>query len=163
MKHLPVPPLHQSLDRYLAAVRPLLDATQQRRAQEAVESFASTDGPACQVALLRLADEENAAGHSWLSRAWLATYLANRAPLPLSSNVGFRVRSSTEDVGVGRAADAIHRVAHTQLHHLNEEITGVSEPVLKSTVPRRSWALIRPRAASWCDEKFRLSNLSGSR
>ncbi len=128
MKYLPVPPMHQSLDRYLAAVRPLLDATQGRLAQAAVEEFATTDGPACQAELIRFADSENAEGRSWLSQAWSASYLVSRAPLPLSSNVGFRVRSSTEAVGVGRAADAIHRVAAVHLSWLRGEIEDEVNP-----------------------------------
>lgn len=128
MKHLPVPPLRQSLDRYLAAVRPLMDATRRRRAEEMVGDFAATDGPACQAALLRFAAQENAAGRSWLSRAWLSSYLGDRAPLPLSSNVGFRVRSSTVPAGVARAADAIHRVAGVHLSFLRGEIEDEVSP-----------------------------------
>jgi len=128
MKHLPVPPLRQSLYRFLTAVRPLLDAAQQQRAEEVVENFETTDGPHCQAALMRFAAEENTADRSWLSRAWLSSYLRNRAPLPLSSNVGFRVRSSTETVGVGRAADAIHRVAGVHLSYLRGEIDDEVSP-----------------------------------
>ncbi len=128
MKHLPVPPLRQTLERYLAAVRPLLDSGQQRRAEEVVQEFAAHDGPACQAELLRFAARENVADRSWLSRAWLSGYLTNRAPLPLSSNVGFRVRSSAEAVGVGRAADAIHRVASVHLTYLRGEIEDEVSP-----------------------------------
>ncbi|WP_435201206.1 choline/carnitine O-acyltransferase [Janibacter sp. GS2] len=128
MKHLPVPPLRQSLDRYLAAVRPLSDAGQQRRAEEVVEEFAVTDGPVCQAELLDFADEEDAAGRSWLSRAWLSSYLTDRSPLPLSSSVGFRLRWDSESAGLARAADLIHRAASVHLAYLRGEIADEVSP-----------------------------------
>lgn len=128
MKYLPVPPLRQSLDRYLAAVRPLSDAGQQRRAEEVVEEFAATDGPICHAELLDFADQENAAGRSWLSRAWLSSYLTDRTPLPLSSSVGFRIQWDSESVGIARAADLIHRAASVHLAYLRGEIADEISP-----------------------------------
>lgn len=122
MKHLPVPPLRQSLDRYLAAVAPLSDAQQQRHAQDVVEEFAHSDGPHCQAELMRFAHRENLAGRSWLSQAWLSEYLTSRDPLPLVSSVGFRLRWDSERTGIARAADVIHRVAAVHLAHLRGEI-----------------------------------------
>ncbi len=128
MKYLPVPPLRQSLDRYLMALSPLLDDSQQQRAESVVEKFATVEGPACQDALLHFADEENAAGRSWLSRAWLSIYLTDRYPLALSSNVGFRIRLVAGGVGVDRAAEVIHRVASVHLSHLRGELEAEVDP-----------------------------------
>ncbi len=122
LKHLPVPPLRQTLDGYLDAVRPLSDAGQQVRAKDVVDHFAATDGHDCQAELLRFAHRENLAGRSWLSQAWLSGYLANRAPLPLTSSVGFRIRWDDESTGIARAADVIHRVGAVHLAHLRGEI-----------------------------------------
>ena len=122
MKHLPVPPLRQTLDRYLDAVRPLSDAEQQHRAVAVVEEFGATDGPHCQAELMRFAHLEYAAERSWLSEAWLSNYLTNREPLPLSSSVGFRIRWDSASTGVARAAEVVHRVSEMHLAYLRGEI-----------------------------------------
>lgn len=128
MKYLPVPPLRQSLDRYLGAVRPLLGVEQMQRAEKAVEDFATGDGPACQAQLLRFADQENAAGGSWMSREWLSVYLSIRDPLPLASNVGFRIRPGSASAGVAHAADTIHRIASVHLSHLRGDVEDEVSP-----------------------------------
>lgn len=124
MKRLPVPPLRQSLDRYLAAVAPLSTPEQRLRAAQLVEDFAETDGRACQAELMCWAHRENTAGRSWLSQAWLSQYLSNRAPLPLTSSVGFRIVLPCAGTGASRAADVIHRVADVHLSYLRDELDG---------------------------------------
>ncbi|MGO1384655.1 MAG: choline/carnitine O-acyltransferase [Arachnia sp.] len=128
MKYLPVPPLRQSLERCLKALRPLLDDSQMQGAQAAVDEFATVDGPQCQSELERFADLENAEGRSWLSQDWLSSYLVSRDPLPLSSNVGFRIHASVEPDGIGRAADTIHRAAAVHLSWLRGEIKDEINP-----------------------------------
>ncbi len=122
MKYLPVPPLRQTLDSYLAAVRPLSDDGQQQRAEEVVEEFGATDGHVCQAELMRFAHREYYVDRSWLSGAWLSNYLTNRDPLPLTSSVGFRIRWDDTSTGVARAAGVIHRVATMHLAYLRGEI-----------------------------------------
>ncbi|MDO5737276.1 MAG: choline/carnitine O-acyltransferase [Propionibacteriaceae bacterium] len=122
MKHLPVPPLRQSLDRFLEAVQPLSNAEQQRHAEEVVAQFSAADGHACQAELFRFANHENEAGRSWLSRAWLSAYLTSRDPLPLVSSVGFRMRWDGGNTGIARAADVLHRVGSVHLAYLRGEI-----------------------------------------
>lgn len=132
-KYLPVPPLRQSLDRYLSALRPLSEAGQLRRVEEVVAQFRATDGPRCQAELVAFAERENAAGESWLSREWLATYLAVRDPLPLTSSVGFRIRWDRDSEGFSRAAEVIHCAASVHLSYLrgelDDEVTSRGDPV----------------------------------
>ncbi|WP_052462279.1 choline/carnitine O-acyltransferase [Nigerium massiliense] len=122
-KHLPVPPLDQTLQGFLTAVRPLLDEKQFAATSEAVARFATGDGPVCQDALLAFADSEDAEGRSWLSDAWLATYLAGRTPLPLTSNVGFALDLGDIPPGVAGAAGALRRIADVHLGYLRGDIT----------------------------------------
>ena len=86
-KTLPVPPLRQTLDRYLETVAVLLSPEELEVTRGAVEAFAAGDGPACQSALEAFAAEEDALGRSWLWEAWLEAYHVTRVALPLSSNV----------------------------------------------------------------------------
>lgn len=141
LPQLPLPPLHQSLDGYLAAVRPLLDAAQHRRAAAVVAEFATTDGPACQAELRRFDEQEHAAGRSWLSRAWLSSYLTSRDPLPLSTNVGFRIRLESASVGVERAADVLHRIASVHLASLRGEIAAECSP-RGAPIDMRQWQVL---------------------
>ena len=60
---LPVPPLHQSLQKYLKAVRPLLNEEEFEKTSKAVQEFRRKDGIKLQKAL-----EERAKIHdNWVS------------------------------------------------------------------------------------------------
>lgn len=117
-KTLPVPPLRQTLDRYLETVAVLLSPEELEVTRGAVEAFASGDGPACQSALEAFAAEEDALGRSWLWEAWLEAYHVTRVALPLSSNVGFELAMPTTGSGLDRAAELVHRMAAAYLAHL---------------------------------------------
>ncbi|WP_409484125.1 choline/carnitine O-acyltransferase [Arsenicicoccus dermatophilus] len=121
MKTLPVPPLRQTLDRYLETAAPLLTAAELDRTRRAVAEFADGDGPRCQQALEDLAEQQNAAGRSWLWDAWLEGYHRTRTPLPLVSNVGFEIVVPTAGSGLDRAAELVHRCATVYLAHLRGE------------------------------------------
>ncbi|MGB3763707.1 MAG: choline/carnitine O-acyltransferase, partial [Ornithinimicrobium sp.] len=166
MEHLPVPPLAQTLQKYLTAVSPLLEPQERRRAEAAVQSTLDGAGPARQADLEAFAEEENAHGRSWLSEGWLRGYLAVRTPLPLSSNVGFHIQvpgdsgggsKSAPQVGPGRAAAVVHRLATVHLAGLRAElpdehtargqaVCGVQRRVLSGGVrhPRPEVDEIRP-------------------
>lgn len=128
MTHLPVPDLHQTLQRYLDVVAPLLDEDELATTRSSVEDFARSDGPACQEALLAYAQAENANGSSWLTKAWLSGYLVGREPLPLLSNVGFQITWPSDKTGIERAADLAHRMGQVHLAHLRGEIREQTTP-----------------------------------
>ncbi len=121
MKRLPVPPLPQTMQRYLATVAPLLDDQQLAATRAAVDAFEAGDGPACQAALLRFADEEAALGRNWMSVAWLAGYFDTRTALPLTSNVAFQLNWDPAAEGLALAADVAHRFAAVCLRYLRGE------------------------------------------
>ncbi len=118
MKRLPVPPLPQTMRRYVETVAPLLDARQLADTRAAVDAFESGDGPACQEALEAFADIEHDAGRNWMSQAWLAGYFATRGALPLTSNVAFHVRWDSARRGLSLAADVIASFADVHLAYL---------------------------------------------
>jgi len=122
MKPLPVPPLAQTLERYQAAVAPLL--TEQERAATAavIDAFAAGEGPADQQMLVEFAATENKAGRSWLSEAWLDSYLSSRGPITLTSNVGLLLNWPPAATGIARAADLVHRMAVVHLQWLRGEL-----------------------------------------
>ncbi|MGB3684882.1 MAG: choline/carnitine O-acyltransferase [Ornithinimicrobium sp.] len=131
MDYLPVPPLSQTLQRYLTALDHLLKQQEHDRAREAVERTLEGDGPACQADLEAFAETENGQGRSWLSAAWLRGYLAVRTPLPLTSNVGFHIRvpvsppaesATRAPSGSARAAAVIHRLAAVHLASLRGDL-----------------------------------------
>lgn len=132
-KTLPVPPLTQTLDRYLEAVRPISTDAEFEATRQAVAAFAAGSGPACQTALEEYAAAQAEAGSSWLAPAWLESYLTTREPLPLVSNVGWLIHWPGEATGIARAADFLHRIAAVHLAYcrgeLPPEVTGRGEEV----------------------------------
>lgn len=128
MKHLPVPELPGTLERYLRVVRPLLEDAEFDTTARRVREFADGDGPSCQAALTDWAEQENAAGRSWLSTEWERMYLAIRTPLLLTSNANFRLNLPSQLTGIERAADVVHRAAETHLRYLRGEIADEVNP-----------------------------------
>ena len=90
LPQLPVPPLHQTLRRFLRSASPHLSPEERKRAaREADNLLASGDGPRLQAHLEARAASRPVRG--WLSDWWLEhAYLAFRDPLPV--NVNFAIR-----------------------------------------------------------------------
>lgn len=122
MDQLPVPPLHQTLQRFLDCVEPLLDDEQLADTRQQVAHFEAGDGPQCQRALLSHAQHQNARGESWLSHEWRDAYLAGRGSLPLTSNVCFQINWPGSLRGVELAADLISRMAVIHRRYLAGEM-----------------------------------------
>ncbi|OFR89504.1 hypothetical protein HMPREF2863_09115 [Micrococcus sp. HMSC067E09] len=129
LKHLPVAetaPVLDRLVRMVAAVRPQ-DAGEVRAL---ADRLLAEDGPALREALVARAEAEDAAGRNWMSVPWLLGYLAERRPLPLSTNVVFQVALGRDQPGGAvedsfeRAADVIRRAAAVHL----TEARGETEP-----------------------------------
>ena len=147
MNYLPVPPLAQTMARYLEIVRPLLSRAEFSTTAQAVADFEERDGRACQRELIDFSHQQNDAGGSWLSDAWLASYLLSRGPLPLTSNVGFQLAwplspltaatsvaatSQASDIagateagsgGLDWAAGVVQQLAESHLRYLRGDIT----------------------------------------
>jgi len=83
---LPIPPLQQSLDKYLRSIRPLVDDEDFAHTQSVVEVFSRKGGHGEKLhsqLIKRSAREDN-----WLEDWWLSAYLDSRLPLPIISNPG---------------------------------------------------------------------------
>lgn len=158
MQHLPVPPLEHTAKTYLRAVRPLVDDDDAfARTTSLVADFVASDGPACQAELEAFAAQENGAGRSWLSEAWLAGYLTVRTPVALTTSATLRMRLGDRDAhpagrdgGLDWAADAVYRLASVHLAYLRGELpaetTPRGEPVCATQREVLAGGLRHPRA-----------------
>ncbi len=153
MKQLPVPPLAQSLDRYLTALQPLVTAEELAISAQFAADFAAGEGAECQAALEQFAAAENQAGRNFMSEAWYAGYLGSRGPLPLVSNVSFQLVFESKFSGLARAADVIYQLAWMQLKQLRGEgepdISPRGEELSPSQWRFATGAMREPRAG--CD------------
>ncbi|MDO4919025.1 choline/carnitine O-acyltransferase [Kocuria sp.] len=127
-KPLPVPPLEDTLARFLTAAEPLVDRDALERTRRAAERFGAEEGPRLQAALEDFARSEDAQGRSWLSREWLDGYLTVRTPLPLTTSVGFQITGDFGAPGLGRAAELVHRAAWVHLRELRGETPQETDP-----------------------------------
>jgi len=84
---LPIPPLQQSLDKYLRSIRPLVDDEDFAQTQSLVEVFSRRGGHGekLQNQLMKRAARED----NWLEDWWInSAYLDSRLPVPIISNPG---------------------------------------------------------------------------
>ncbi|NWS49864.1 CACP acetyltransferase, partial [Probosciger aterrimus] len=87
LPHLPVPPLQQTLDRYLLALQPIISEEELNHTQELVAEFCKPGGVGerLQKGLERRAKKTE----NWLSDWWLKTaYLEYRLPVVVHSSPG---------------------------------------------------------------------------
>lgn len=84
---LPIPPLRQSLDKYLRSIKPLVDDEDFKHTEHLVEVFSRKGGHGDKLQsqlVKRSAREDN-----WLEEWWLnSAYLDSRLPIPIISNPG---------------------------------------------------------------------------
>ncbi len=126
MQALPVPPLPQTLERFITGVSPLLSNDEIDLTKAAAAHFESHCGEVLQQRLLEFAQQEDARGVSWLTEIKLAAYLQETRPIALSSNPGMQLDYPSNDTGVQRAASFIHRVVRVHIDYLNGAI---SQPI----------------------------------
>ncbi len=122
MQLLPVPPLTETIAKYLESVRTLQTPQEHEKTEHMAQEFLDGVGPRCQELLTGHAREQDAQGKSWLTDWWLDTYLSGRAPLQLTSNVAFQLSWNSPLSGVARAADFTHRIAAVHLMYLRGEM-----------------------------------------
>ncbi|XP_032905233.1 carnitine O-acetyltransferase isoform X2 [Amblyraja radiata] len=87
LPRLPVPPLLQTLDRYLLMLEPVVSQEELEHTSQIVKEFAQTGGVGARLQ----ASLERRAGktENWLSEWWLRTaYLENRLPVVIHSSPG---------------------------------------------------------------------------
>ncbi|KAF2366651.1 Acyltransferase ChoActase/COT/CPT [Trinorchestia longiramus] len=85
LPRLPVPPLPQTMERYLRSCAPLLDEEELQATEKVVKEFMAGDGPVLQSKLLQRAKEHK----NWLEDWWMEhAYLNFREPLIPYLNIG---------------------------------------------------------------------------
>lgn len=84
LPRLPIPKLEKTCERYLAALKPLLDDNSFARNSILVDQFRQTEAPQLQKILL---EHDKSNKHtSYISQPWFDMYLKDRAPLPINYN-----------------------------------------------------------------------------
>lgn len=121
-KPLPLPPLEQTINKFLTAIEPVFDAQTIEKARQVASQFAKTQGAQLQKQLEEYADKQAKEGKSWISDFWLNAYLASRQPKALSSNVGFQINYPSEKTGMARCAEWIHRIVTTHRNYIDNRI-----------------------------------------
>lgn len=116
------PDLHETAERYLAWVRPLLDDAAYANSEAVVRAFVDGDGKQLQADLQAFAEQQAAQGKSWLIDDWLDAYLSVRDPLPLSTSAGFRLNMDLPDSGLRRLAYFIVGMAMQSADYLNDNL-----------------------------------------
>ncbi|PID64807.1 MAG: hypothetical protein CR977_03085, partial [Gammaproteobacteria bacterium] len=139
---LPIPDLQETATRYLAWVRPLLDDATYKQTQAKVADFVAGIGSTLQQDLQDFAKIQAEQGESWLSEAWLHSYLAERRSLPLSTSGAFRLDLHLPDSGLRRLAHLIAGLAKQSADYLN----GCLEPNVSDrgeALDMRQWLALR--------------------
>lgn len=84
LPRLPIPKLEKTCERYLAAVKPLLNDSSFASTSAIVDQFRQGEAPQLQKLLLQH-DKQNK-HTSYISEPWFDMYLKDRAPLPINYN-----------------------------------------------------------------------------
>ncbi|KAL5011511.1 hypothetical protein ScPMuIL_010062 [Solemya velum] len=85
LPRLPVPPIAQTMDKFLESVQPLLSEEELQQTHRVVKEFVKSDGPKLQVLL----EERSNKKINWLSDWWRdIAYLESRLPVSINVNPG---------------------------------------------------------------------------
>ncbi|XP_017471616.1 PREDICTED: carnitine O-palmitoyltransferase 2, mitochondrial isoform X2 [Rhagoletis zephyria] len=84
LPRLPIPDIKLTIERFLSAVKPLLDQEEYNKTVRILSDFRNCDGAELQ-ALLQKSDTSNK-HTSYISEPWFDMYLSDRSPLPLNYN-----------------------------------------------------------------------------
>lgn len=139
---LPIPELTDTAERYLTWVQPLLDINDYQVTQQCVRNFINEEGPVLQQDLQQLAEQQAQYNKSWLSDAWLDSYLCVRESLPLSTSTAFRLGMNLPNKGLLRLANLIVGLAKQSADYLSGKITPNASP-RGEILDMRQWLALR--------------------
>lgn len=109
LPHLPVPPLQDTLQKYLLSVKPLLSAEAFTRTESVVKEFGAANGQG--EKLHELLRKRAASSENWLADWWLQfAYMGFRSPVVIHSNPGLFYdvhQFKTDDEWLGYTARSI--------------------------------------------------------
>lgn len=145
LPQLPIPELNETAERYLTWVCPLLSNDDFSHTQQCVQGFILGEGKQLQQDLLEFAEQQAQHDKSWLSDAWLDSYLRVRESLPLSTNGAFRLDLDLPDHGLMRLAYLIVGLAKQSSDYLSGQLS----PNISSrgeALDMRQWLALRGMA-----------------
>lgn len=154
--YLPIGSLEEIQQHYLNIIRPLLSTDEYTTAKHETQIFFAQYAPQLQQALHSHADQHNAQGSSWLIEDWLNAYLSIRTPLPLTSNVGFRIQ--TQEHPIANWISAVAAV-YADYHH-NRIDTPISPQ--GAPVSMTQWQILNgaARIPQQTHDKYRIADNS---
>lgn len=165
MQPLPLPPLEQTIDKFLNAIEPVFSPQDIAEAKVAAKEFLDTQGVELQTQLTQYAQTQAEQGKSWLSDHWLDGYLSGREVKALSSNVGFQIDFSSTKTQFARVAEFIHLIAQTHRDFLQNRITPPDDG-RGNSLSMDGWKVLRgamrlPKAQ--CDDFYYATNQVSNR
>lgn len=93
LPRLPIPDIDKTCNRYLAALKPLLNDDRHKQTEKIVEHFRTKDAPKLQE-LLKATDKANK-HTSYISGPWFEMYLKDRVPLPINYNAALIMKKDS--------------------------------------------------------------------
>nr|ATJ44604.1 acetyltransferase 11 [Helicoverpa armigera] len=153
LPRLPIPDLSKTGERYLKALRPLLNDNQYEEAQQRTGNFIAKEGKILQEKLI--AKDKRNKHTSYISEYWFDLYLRDRVPLPINYNpmIVFQndVRPEYNDQLIRSANILIssvrfmlslrEQILEPEVYHMNPK---------KSDTPLfRNFTRMLPEAISW--------------
>ncbi|PIE45979.1 MAG: carnitine acyltransferase [Gammaproteobacteria bacterium] len=142
LPRLPIPALNETAERYLTWVRPLLNDDDFSHTQQVVKNFVMHEGKQLQQDLRQFADQQACHDKSWLSDAWLDSYLNVRKSLPLSTSGAFRLDLDLPDNGLMRLAYLLVGMAKQSADYLSGQIAPNISP-RGEMLDMRQWLSLR--------------------
>lgn len=142
---LPIPELTETADRYLTWVRPLLNDNDYTNTKQCVQDFLDGEGKQLQDDLQQFADQQAQHDKSWLSDAWLDSYLSVRESLPLSTSGAFRLDLDVPDNGLMRLAYLLVGLAKQSMDYLSGQLAPNVSP-RGEPLDMRQWLALRGMA-----------------
>lgn len=139
---LPVPGLTETADRYLTWVRPLLEADDYQKTQQCVRHFINGEGQQLQQDLQQFSEQQARHDKSWLSDAWLDSYLSVRESLPLSTSAAFRLSLDLPDSGLMRLANLMVSLAKQSADYFSGQLAPNISP-RGEALDMRQWLALR--------------------
>jgi carnitine O-acetyltransferase len=94
LPRLPIPPLDETLKRFLEYVEPLVSPDEMKETVEVVKQFAMKEGPSLDAQLRSLREQ---AETSWLEGMWDTSYLEYRERTPLNVSPAFMLENEALD------------------------------------------------------------------
>ena len=111
LPRLPIPSLHDTITRYLAAQRPFLSREQFQQTERVAREFAKEGSEGWRLHRELIEKDSREQHKSYVTDFWYDRYLKSRNPLPLGHSVSFRIKQDPrEPCQIERAVSIIRSI-----------------------------------------------------